>query len=666
MVNMKMTFQDAFASYENHVLTIGNSCFKRVFDLSGRLLRTIGLYDGDGKICAGENPSDRDFYFYGDRCPADEMFYEEPVVSAVAVPHPMFDAPHLHVIVTLKEDRQQMILRRDFYVYPGLSALAMRCRIYSPVYMAAVWNFRPTIRKHMQTISREGFVYEGCVDRITPLPEFKPEQLVLYRGRTDFTDDQVIKLQVSGSELNGNLLFLRRSDGKSLFFLQEAPPSEERRDLEEYDFRIGDDGSVFSCSWNLSPDELGNRFEFRSARSILFLAEKREDELDLLQRYQMLRFPAPQVPPTANPWGDCSGKFYSAICEKYLLDEVRSTAECGAGIYLIDDSWQAGGVLGDITGRNSLVDSEKFWKVRPELWNGDLLPLTEEAHRLGIGVGLWFAPASNVRYRDWKKMRKILLDFHFRCGIRFFKLDAMSLSSAESERNLELLMRSVCRASHGKIAFLIDLTGWGLRQGYFRFLEYGAVFLENRYTRLNTGLGYHPERTWRNVWRLAEFNPLQKFQIEVPSDLELNYEFYRMKNETPPDVYPWDYWIAITLFAKPLLWLAPSKLSAEKKALLNRFMTWQRNHTAELEQTQIRHFGPEPNGQSLSGLYTISGKRLLLAFRELRSEADSVMVPSLLAEKKWNLIFGHGKLENGCLLIPDAPGFALFEEADNP
>ena len=90
-------------------------------------------------------------------------------------------------------------------------------------------------------------------------------------------------------------------------------------------------------------------------------------------------------------------------------------------------------------------------------------------------------------------------------------------------------------------------------------------------------------------------------------------------------------------------------------------MTWQRNHAAELEQTQIRHFGPEPNGKSLSGLYTISGRRFVLAFRELHSASNAESVPELKSGK-WSLVFGCGSMENGCLTIPDAPGFALFEE----
>jgi len=660
---MKKFFEDAFAIYENNILTVGNCRFKREFDLSAGLLRTLGIYDAAGEKIASETPIDRDFYFHGDICPPDEMHYEVKAVSAVTVDKPFFDSPHLHVIVTLFENNQQMTLRRDMYIYPGLSALAVRTRLVMPILPIALWPYRRGIRDHRQLSARPGLVYEGCTDILAPAPEFVPDSCILYRGRTDFVDDQVTIVPGDGKkELNGNILFIRRPDGKSLFFLQETPTSEERRDVEEYDFRIGSDGAVFSCTWNIAPYELGDeKRELRSGRSVLFFADNGQEELEILHEYQKRRFPAPDVPVTVNPWGGYSGGFYRAISEEFLEREFRSAGECGAEIYQIDDGWQAGGILATLTAHNYRINSQEFWRVRPELWGGSLAPIKAVADECGCGVSMWFAPNFAARYRDWRDMAEILLDFHRRYGVCFFKLDAMYLPCFESEHNLELLMRTVRRRSGGKVSFQIDLTGWGQRQGYFRFQEHGGIFLENRYCMLKSGLGYHPERTWRNVWRLAKYNRLQKFQIEVPATEDINYEFYCDKGETAPDIYPWEYWIAIALFANPLLWMAISKLPSDKRKVLRRYIDWHKSKKEQLKNNRIDRFGNEPDGKSLSGLYTVSGRRLVLALREKECADESVTVPAL-ADGKWQTVLGDGRIENGEVTVNKAAWFAVFEE----
>ena len=661
---VKKFYKDTFVIFENGILTVGNSKFKREFDLSTGLMRTLGIYDSSGEKLAGATPIDRDFYYHGDVCPPDEMHYEVKAVSAVIVDHPMFDAPHLHVIVTLFENNQQMTLRRDMYIYPGLAVLAQRTRLVMPIYPIAVWPYRRAIRDHQQSRAREGLVYEGCSDIIAPEAGFVPDKYIFYRGRTDYQDEQIREFAVGEKkELNGNILFIRRKDGRSMGILQETPPSEERRDVEEYDFRIGENNTVFSCTWNITPEELGNeKRELRSCRSVLFFAGNEEEELDVLHEYQRRRFPSADVPVTVNPWGGYSGRFYSEIGEEFLKREFQASAECGADIYQIDDGWQAGGILATLTGHNCKIKSSEFWKIHPKLWGGDLAPLKLVADSCGCGMSLWFAPNFAIRYRDWREMRDILLNFHRKYGVNFFKLDAMALPCFESENNLELLMRSVRRAAKGNVSFQIDLTGWGQRQGYFRFQEHGGIFLENRYCMLKTGLGYHPERTWRNVWRLAKYNRLQKYQIELPAQEDINYEFYHNKGETAPDVYPWEYWIAVSLFANPLIWMAVSHLPEAKRALLKKYMLWRKEKRAAFNASRIARFGSEPDGGTLSGLYTVGGKRLVLALREKDCVADSTAVP-VLANGQWRTVFGNGSIDkDGTVKVDKAAWFAVFEE----
>lgn len=657
-------FQDCFVNFDGQFLCLGNSCFVREFDLSHGLLHTLCLKKADGTLLAQESSAPSDFYFYGDRCTPQEMSYQPPVVGACIVNQFPGSAPHLHVTVSLYEAFQDLTLRKDFYIYPGLPALAMRCRIVSPVYPLAVWNTRRAVRERYQSRARAGLVFEGCVDRLN-LPTYTPFESVEFRAQTDYNDEQLIRRPYkSGETLTGNLLYLRNSSGNELFYFQEAPPSEERRDLEEYDFRI-ENSEVVSCSWNLDPGELGCRKEFRSPRHVLFFCDNADEGERVFKEYLRRRHLPNRFPHyiTANPWGDCD--FYQKVSEKFLLDEVEAASQCGAELYQADDAWQSGGLLVDISGYNKLLSSKKFWEVNPKLWQGDLSPLKNSCRSNMLDLSLWIAPFANIAYRDWKEMAQRCLELHEKYGVRIFKVDAINLVNAEAERNLELMLRTVRRRSKGAVSFHFDVTAWGLRQGIYRWLEYGTIFLENRYTRIIRKALYHPERTWRNFWRLSRFARIQEILCEVPSPQHIDYDMYRAKNETPPDTYSWEYWLAISLFAQMLLWFSPSQLSPELRATAARFTAWRKKHNDQLLNSEIRRFGTEPDGASLSGLYTVSDEPLVIIFREQHCKKSQITVPCDGKYRHWHLAFGNGKAipcDGGMLFeIPETPGFAVWE-----
>jgi len=95
------------------------------------------------------------------------------------------------------------------------------------------------------------------------------------------------------------------------------------------------------------------------------------------------------------------------------------------------------------------------------------------------------------------------------------------------------------------------------------FLEYGNIFLENRYV-YGSGIGYHPEDTLNNLWTLSQYVRTQTLQIEIPAHEAVNNDFYIDRNQIQPDLYSAEYWAAIALFANPLLWFAPSVISKEE------------------------------------------------------------------------------------------------------
>ena len=75
---------------------------------------------------------------------------------------------------------------------------------------------------------------------------------------------------------DGNLLFCKNSSGAGFLYLQEAPPSGERRDMETCDFRVKD-GEIHSCSWGIHPSEIRPGKTFRGYRHDLLVCHSDEE-----------------------------------------------------------------------------------------------------------------------------------------------------------------------------------------------------------------------------------------------------------------------------------------------------------------------------------------------------------------------------------------------------
>ena len=288
------------------------------------------------------------------------------------------------------------------------------------------------------------------------------------------------------------------------------------------------------------------------------------------------------------------------------------------------------------------------------------------AEKHGVELALWCAPTNNIAYADWRKFAAILLDFHRKYGIRVFKLDGVTFRTDEAEENFEAMVRFLNRRSNGNIRFNFDVT-YGQRGGYFRFLEYGSIFLENRYLCHPHGLGYHPERTLRNLWRLAHWVPTQKLQIEVPWPGDINREFYLKKGESFPDSYPWAYWLAIPLTASPLLWFSPSSLPDQDRAECRKMMNLYRQLRPLLAGSDVSPVGELPSGSSVTG-FLVRGKQagFLLLFREkdCKTAVSELSLAGLPAGIKWEKISGNARMAASDSRITvhwkSSPSFSIY------
>lgn len=161
-------------------------------------------------------------------CGKEGIRWEIAECSAEARENPEFDAPHLEVTLRMREPVQDLEMTRCFALYPGLPVIAVWNTIRSAVTPRVFWN----PRSQESDWNREEERKESRVDSLRLAPGFSAVESVEFRGRTDEHDDLVFRHPVSGKYADGNLLFAASADGRCVFYLQEAPPTQERRDME--------------------------------------------------------------------------------------------------------------------------------------------------------------------------------------------------------------------------------------------------------------------------------------------------------------------------------------------------------------------------------------------------------------------------------------------------
>ncbi len=659
--NKDMIWLDTFMHRNGNTLVLGNQAIVRKFSLEGGRLRTLSLCNGSGTVFGIEHAEECDFQFFGMRPKAEELIWEIEKVEASVCRKTFFDSEHLLVCIFQNEKRSNTRFIREYRIYPGLPVISMQCRITNAVYPNSFWNHRAALRKRFEKTAPDAKRYDAVMD-VMKLPEnFSAVKSVEFHGWTDECDTLVAhhcgQIRENGTYY-GNLLYCSGNDSAGLFYLQEAPPSEASRELAEYDFRI-ENNTVFSCGWGVLPGEIRLEKEYISYRHAIGIFHTEKERDIVLKQYLMRRFEsAPQHYYTmVNPWG--CGRYMKLLNEEFMIDELRSAAECGAGCYQIDDSWQAGGNLGNICYWNEDFKTPEFWKIRSTLFNGSFEPLVDAAKKYGIETGLWLAPSSHKNYTDLEEFLSVLLDLHKKYGFKLFKIDGTLTRTYDAEQQLRKLLEKAVADSRGVISFNLDTT-WGQRPGYFLMQEYGNIFLENRYVCHDHALGYHPERTLRNLWDLAHYVRTQKLQIEVPYPGDINYEFYRSKNESAPDTYTWEYWMAISLFANPLFWFAPSLLTAGEKERCAAFNDLRSSLLERIFGGIISPVGNRPDGKSITGFISENPElgNTLILFREMACRQSRFPLPDTGV---WRKISGSGRIDDAEAVLEENGTFIILK-----
>ena len=659
-----VVFKDVKVTWDKKTLTFSNAGYSRSFSLETPLLHTLEMKDGQGKKVTGECAAANEFDLYGYTYQSEFKGWHLEGVTASVMEDQPFESDHVLLTLRYFDEFSHTYLTREFFLYPGIAMYGIRNKIKSPVLPDYFSNCRYALRDEYARFSdRYGtdvrFSREPIVERLHPAEGFKPVMAVEFAGHTDVHDEPVREHKINeGDQLyTGNLLFCEDAQGTGFMVLQEAPPSTERREKEPYDFRLTNDGDLVSSGWGVIVEELNPDETFVSYRNAVGIYHSAEEKEQLLKNYCRTRFNygKERYGVVCNAWG--CGNFGKRINPRFLSDEVRCAALCGADSYQVDDQWQCG-CLGDLSFRNKDVVLKDFWRINPDMVeDGSFDSLIALAGESGIKLALWIAPSFSKGYRDREEFGELLLDFHRKYGFELFKVDGAYFSSYRAEQNFEKLLREVTLASGKKIFFNLDVTA-GMRGGYFKLLEYGNLFLENRYTCHNWGVGYHPLRTLRNAWHLAKYVRLQYLQLEVPYCGDVKDEFYSSRNEVNPNVYSWDFWFAISFFGNPLLWFAPSTVKPEHREISARMTALHKKYREEIFAGIISPVGDEPGSTALSGLVSRQNGRdeFMLLFRG--HEAESARFAT---ETKWELLAGNAELADGAVILPEKASYAILK-----
>lgn len=630
LAQQPLVWADIQVRLEGNVLVLSNTRLERWLDLSVGLPRTISLIDRDhGCELASPDRQDVDFTFMGYNLPHHAARKTHFTIADVcASHHPSTPAMPEHVLVTLSihDSVQALQLERTYALFPNQPYMACQAAIRCGVEPNIYWSKRCQRHNHAGQIAEHALAtlsqQESVMDSVRLAQVPTSLRRVSFFARTDY-DDKLMETACftprdEAMRWHASLTFCDLPDGQGLFYLQEAPHSDERRDIETADVRF-EDNTLHSLCWGIEPHEVQPDQLLWGYRHILGLyhgdASAAALAVKACQAHRFPKQPGHDGVVMVNPWG--GGKFLSSLSQKFLEQEIHAAAQLGATHYQIDDGWEQGGTLKELTHHNRAITTD-FWQPRKDVMPQGLAGLSRLARQEGVELALWVSPHSNQSHRDWRNVADLLLSIHRSCGIRHFKFDGIMTRTKAAEDHLQRLLRALRHESQGQIVVDFDVTN-GQRPGFILFQEHGIVFPANRYVCHNWGRVYHPQRILHQLWQFAHYLRLQNLQAPVTDPDIINHAYFDAQDIESPDVYDTEYWAAVTLFANPLLWLIPSRLKPAAVQTYRRMIDLHHQHRQGIHAGEIFPVGDEPTGQSICGFQSHqvqSNQGYLIVYRE--------------------------------------------------
>lgn len=621
-------FHDCYVSFEDNILKIGNERIERTWLLTGKLPQVSTLKNKKtGKQWLAEETRGQ-----LEVCPERKAGFFRQGITVGEMK--LLD-------ITAKCDNDLGIAEEFLQIELHLSFGERRVdwvhRIY-PQTAAMKSFFRAG---YAQIRISEEYPEEWIQDYCDYLPldtEHSSWKSVALTDVTDDNDNLVIETRGilthrEARRFCGNLLFIKeKGSADGVLLLKEGPSVVGYLTQTKEDF-AANGMDLLTVGWGFDAQDLQPGEMLESYGSIIILWDgNEEDALKALHQYNraVRKFkPGRDALIMSNTWGD--GNADGRISESFLMKELRAARELGIHYFQIDDGWQNGTTANSVNaakqgsavwGSGFYQADADFWAVNKQRLPNGLAPLVEYAEKNGIRLGLWFSPDAQNDYENWEKDAQTILGLYQKYGITAFKMDGLTFHNKRGEENFGRLMRSVVEGSNGEVFFNLDTTA-SVRNGYFGRVQYGCLFLENRFTKpFGKWPNYWPHHTLRNLWMLSRYLPAERLQIEF-LNVSKNIDAYK-NDPLSPSVWGQELVFAISMFACPLAWMEVSALDEHAKQTLRDAIAKYRIVQPDILGAHVLPIGDEPDGYSWTGFQSVKedGSGYLMVLRE-RSEKDS-------------------------------------------
>ncbi len=629
-------YQDCYVIYQDDTLTIGNDSIERSWILSGKLPQVSTLINKKtGKQWLAAEPRGQWEAWHVEK----NAFFKQGITTGemkllgiTAQLDNDLGVAQEHLQVTVWLSFGQRKVNWIHIIYPGVAAARSFLQVgytENPVHVV-----RP----------EEWF--DDYYDYLPLDTMHCGWKSVTFTDVTDDNDNLVVETKGiltrrETRRFQGNVLLIsEKNSADGLILVKEGPSAVAYLTETKEDFRAkGMD--LHTMGWGFEPELLqpGETLDTYGAAVILWDGEE-EDAINALHQYNraVRKFdPKRDAQIMSNTWGD--GNADGRICEEFLMNELHCAKELGVSYFQIDDGWESGTTCNSVnaTEENAAVWGAGYYKSNPNFWtvnqqrlpNG-LEPIVKYATEHGITLGLWFSPDALNDYEDWRRDADILLNLHRQYGIAAFKMDGLTFHNKRGEENFGRLMRYVVDGSGGKVFFNLDTTA-SVRNGYFGRVQYGSLFLENRFTKpFGRWPNYWPHHTLRNLWMLSRYMPSERLQIEF-LNVKNNIAAYEGDPLAPVN-WGQETVFAISMFASPLAWMEMSALDGESRTSLKKAIFAYSSVQADILGGHVLPIGQEPDGFGWTGFQSVGtdGTGYLLILRE-KNEASANHY------KLWNL-----------------------------
>lgn len=628
MIN-HISLDDCYARWDNSTLTVGNSKITRIFGLNKGNLRTIKMGIPNGPEFQMSNQCEESRITLQDRFInlAEKNQFTSLEIKAEVEKNPLrWDCLHVTVIFFGDEN---LSVKKHLYLWPNTPAIRSVLEIET---LKSSSNLDYTSIDSLNFESKENFV-EALVAQ---LHDFTDSTCHLVTENT-YKDLGEAPVQAQAS------VVLLKEGQKGLFAYKEAPVSTSQMYPVYYDYQISKNllemiGSGFH---NLPAGKSRKTYA-----SIIGIFEGNlDDGILAYKQYQRARYklePERDYVITANSWGD----FHEGINEEIMLKEIETAHELGLTNLEIDAGWSdiidgSPDIVKFPNGLSPLVKSAKELGIKLGIWTSPLMMPQGEGilkdHSDWIATTNNFTPCDSLDYLqhlvtidlchpDCFNYLKSYYEWLYDLGIRRFKMDMYQMNTlntplgdlydhAESFRRW---MEQVELERPG-MTFIQDSTRAN-RPVFDFYMDYGVIFLENRYQTWEGNGNYKPYKTLSSLWQLAPYIPPQKIEFELCND--------------EPD-YSARYLLATVMFGNPLFWESLAAISEESKKELIPLLDLYKKHRDAIFRGHIFRMGDQPSGKSWTGLQSHqedTEEGYLIVFREDNEESSYKFIPKFLSE----------------------------------